>query len=92
MVSKKTLEFVQQNTSTLLEDSMHGAVSLFPVQGFEQSLHLRKSGGCSATKHAGEQDKVGTSKPVASERNPGPPVKAASENDDIDAIFSAMGV
>uniref|UniRef100_K7F2R4 Nucleolus and neural progenitor protein n=1 Tax=Pelodiscus sinensis TaxID=13735 RepID=K7F2R4_PELSI len=92
LVSKKTLEFVQQNTSTLLEDSMHGAVSLFPVQRFEQSLHLRKSGGCSATKHAGEQDKVGTSKPVASERNPGPPVKAASENDDIDAIFSAMGV
>ncbi|CAM5077635.1 unnamed protein product [Natator depressus] len=91
-VSKKTPEFVQQNTSILFEDSMPGAVSLFPAQQCEHSLHLRKAGDCSATKHVGEQDKVGTSEPVALERNPGPTVKEASENNDIDDIFAAMGV
>ncbi|CAM4462376.1 nucleolus and neural progenitor protein [Lepidochelys kempii] len=91
-VSKKTPEFVQQNTSILFEDSMPGAVSLFPAQQCEYSLHLRKAGDCSATKHVREQDKVGTSEPVALERNPGPTVKGASENNDIDDIFAAIGV
>ncbi|XP_038246849.1 nucleolus and neural progenitor protein isoform X3 [Dermochelys coriacea] len=91
-VSKKTPEFVQQNTSILFEDSMPGAVSLFPAQQCEHSLHLRKAGDCSTATHVGEQDKVGISEPVALERNPGPTVKGASENDDIDDIFAAMGV
>ncbi|KAM9172607.1 nucleolus and neural progenitor protein isoform 2-T2 [Pangshura tecta] len=94
-VSKKTPEFVQQNTSSLFEDSMLGAVSLFPSQQCEHSLHLRKAGDCSATRHVEEQDEVGTSEPVVLERNPGPTVKGSSENDDIDDIddiFAAMGV
>ncbi|XP_042708729.1 nucleolus and neural progenitor protein isoform X2 [Chrysemys picta bellii] len=91
-VSKKTPEFVQQNTSSLFEDSMPGAASLYPSWQCEHSLHLRKAGDCSANKHVGEQDKVGTSEPVALERNPGPTVKGTSENDDIDDIFAAMGV
>ncbi|XP_074856130.1 nucleolus and neural progenitor protein [Carettochelys insculpta] len=91
-VSKKAPEFVQQNTSTLFEDSMLGAVSLFPVQPREQSLGLRKAGGCDAAKHMREQDKKGASEPVALERNPGPAVKEAVESDDIDDIFAAMGV
>ncbi|XP_067402198.1 nucleolus and neural progenitor protein isoform X2 [Emydura macquarii macquarii] len=90
-VSKKSPEFVQQNTAILFEDSMPSPVSLCPHQQCEHSLHVRKAGDCSATKCVG--DTVGTSEPVVVERNPWPTVKGAGENyDDIDDIFAAMGV
>lgn len=38
------------------------------------------------------KQKVGTSKPKAGRRNPWPLMKEATENDDIDNIFAAVGV
>uniref|UniRef100_A0A8C8RC74 Nucleolus and neural progenitor protein n=1 Tax=Pelusios castaneus TaxID=367368 RepID=A0A8C8RC74_9SAUR len=85
-VSKKSPEFVQQNASILFEGSM----PLSPGQQCEHSLHIRKAGDCSTTT-CGETGE--TSQPMVLERNPGPTVKGASENnDDIDDIFAAMGV